>query len=176
MTRGAAAAGAGLLVLASLAPAARAADSAAAALASLLRDLAPEATRVAIVWDPELAGAREDFLAASDGARAQAFMPSGLELRGVEAIDAGLAEVIHRRAQALMVLRLRVGRDGLGRIAAFAAGRSLPALSVDRDFTSVGGLLSLGFEGTLVVNLKAARTLGLRVPPALLRRASEVIE
>ena len=76
----------------------------------------------------------------------------------------------------MLVLRLRVGREGLARVAAFAASRSLPALSVDRDFASVGGLLSLGFEGTLVINLKVARALGLRVPPAILRRASEVIE
>ncbi len=176
MTAQAAAIGAGLALLASLAAPARAAESSAGALSALLPDLVPGAKRIAILWDPDVADARADFVAAWDGARAQGLMPSGLELRSAAEIDAVLAEVIRLRSEGVLVLRLRVGRDGLGRIAALAAARSLPALSLDRDFAPVGGLLSLGFEGTLVVNLKVARGLGLRVPPAILRRAGEVIE
>jgi putative tryptophan/tyrosine transport system substrate-binding protein len=172
----AAAVAAGLAALAMLAPPATGAGSSVDALPSLVRDLLPTAKRVAIFWDPDAPGGRSDFVAVWDATRAQGLMPIGVEVRGPDDLEPALAEALRLKSEVVLVLRLRLGREGLGRLAALAAGRSLPALSVDREFVSAGGLVSLASGATLVVNLKAARALGLAVPPAILRRASEVIE
>jgi ABC-type uncharacterized transport system substrate-binding protein len=170
-----AAVAAGLAALAMLAPPAAGAGSPVGALPGLVHDLVPTAKRVAIFWDPDAPGGRSDFVTAWDATRAQGLMPIGVEVRGPADLEPALAEALRRRSEALLVLRLRLGRDGVARLAALAAGRSLPALSVDREFVSAGGLMSFESE-TLVVNLKAARALGLAIPPAILQRAREVIE
>jgi putative ABC transport system substrate-binding protein len=171
-----AAVAAGLAALAMLAPPASGAGSSVGALPGLVHDLLPTAKRVAIFWDPDAPGGRSDFVTAWDATRAQGLMPIGVEVRGPADLEPAFAEALRLGSEALLVLRLRLGSAGLGRLAALAAGRSLPALSVDREFVSAGGLMSLGSEAALVVNLKAARALGLTVPPAILQRASEVIE
>jgi putative ABC transport system substrate-binding protein len=169
-----AAVAAGFAALAMLAP--PASGSSVGALPGLVHDLLPTAKRVAIFWDPDSPGGPSDFVTAWDAARAQGLMPIGVEVRGPTDLEPAFAEALRLRSEALLVLRLRLDREGVARLAALAAGRSLPALSVDREFVSAGGLMSFESEATLVVNLKAARALGLAIPPAILQRASEVIE
>jgi putative tryptophan/tyrosine transport system substrate-binding protein len=66
---------------------------------------------------------------------------------------------------------------------------AIPTIFAWREFAVAGGLMSYGMSLTtayhqagiyvgieLVVNLKAAKVLGLEVPPTLLARADEVIE
>jgi putative ABC transport system substrate-binding protein len=67
-----------------------------------------------------------------------------------------------------------------------AARNAVPAIYTDRDYTTIGGLMSYGpnfpalfrraASFNLVINLRAAKALGLTIPPSLLARADEVME
>src|SRR5215510_6110394 len=151
------------------------ADSFLRDLPALLHEIAPEARRLAILWDPGVPEGEGAFYSVWDAARGQGLMPSGVELAGVEGLDAALVEVQGQRAQLVIVVSGGLGEDGLARLAAYATAHALPAASAQRAFTAAGGLLSLDSNGYLVVNLSAARALGLTVPPDILQRAREVL-
>ncbi len=121
-------------------------------------------------------------------------------------VDAAFERMRRERAQALLVATDPMLLSQRERIVALAAAARLPAIYDARAFVEAGGLMSYGsgldrfrqaaaqidrilrgavpgelaieqptlFE--LIVNLKAARALGLSLPQTLLLRADEVIE
>jgi hypothetical protein len=151
------------------------ADSSLRDLPGLLHEIAPAATRLSILWDPGVAEGEGAFYSVWDAARGQGLVPSGVELVGAAGLDAAFGQVMGQHAQMLILLSQGLGDDDLARLAAFATTHALPAASRQRAFAAAGGLLSLGPDGSLVVNLGAARALGLAVPPGILQRASEVL-
>ena len=151
------------------------ADSSLRDLPGLLHEIAPAATRLSILWDPGVAEGEGAFYSVWDAARGQGLVPSGVELVGADGLDAAFGQLMGQHAQMLILLSRGLGDDGLARLAAFATTHALPAASRQRAFAAAGGLLSLGPDGSLVVNLGAARALGLAVPPGILQRASEVL-
>lgn len=162
-------------ILATLAASVIADDSPLSEMPALLHQLAPEAKRLVIFWDPGAPQGERDFHRVWDAARGQGLMPAGVELMSPAGLDAAFDRARALRAGLLVLLSEGLGSEGLARAAAFAAAHALPAMSVQREFVAAGGLMSLGPNGALVVNLKTARALGLAVPPALLQRAAEVL-
>ena len=171
----------------------------------LLKEIAPTASRVALLWNTE--GAVENrVVEARSAVRSLGMTPLIAEVRDVAGFDAAFARIAQQKADAMMVVTDPLTLRHRGTIIALAERNRLPAIYEFAEFARDGGLIAYSasipalFERAavfvdkilrgahagelpveqptafaLVVNLKAARRLGLTVSPALLLRADEVI-
>ena len=171
----------------------------------LLKEVAPNARRVAVIFNPQHFDDEGTF--ARHGAE-----PLGIELtthpiNSVADLDAALHGVSASGADSLLAISSRLTGIVAGKIAQHGQERRLPVIASWREFADSGALLSYGpsriFEAKrlagyvqkvlngekpadlpieqpekfeLVINLKTAKALGLTVPPSLLGRADGAIE
>jgi putative ABC transport system substrate-binding protein len=173
----------------------------------VLKELVPQATRIALLSNPEHAGELAEYRVTEEAAgrvgasitRYLARNPS--ELPAVyEAIRAG-------RPGAMIVFPDSLTLARRQEIVDFAARERIPSMFGWTEFTEIGGLVSYGpgviesFKGLakfvdkilkgadaskvaieqvsrirLVINMAAARRIGLTVPPSILARADRVID
>jgi ABC-type uncharacterized transport system substrate-binding protein len=171
----------------------------------LLRSVAPQATRIAILINPGNPAHAKELQGAREGASALGAGLLPLEIRAPGEIDSAFAAM--KSAHGLVVLADPLFFAERSRIADLAARQKLPAIYGFREFVTAGGLMSYGpdlkasfqraaayvdkiLKGTkpadlpfeqptkveLVINLKAANAMGLTIPQSLLARADEVIE
>ena len=173
----------------------------------LLKEIAPDVKRVAVIWDPANIGGNGQF------AVIQSVAPSiGIDVRPISAhgdIERAIAGFARVPNGGLIVAASAVAATAtrLELITTLAARYKLPAIAPFKFFVTGGGLMSYGADYIeqyrraagyvdrilkgekpadlpvqaptkydLVINLKAAKALGLTIPPTLFARADEVIQ
>jgi len=180
-------------------------DEMAAKRIELLKQVAPNVRKVAVIFNPQHFDDEVTF--ARRGAESLDLELTTHPINDIADLDAALQGVEASRADGLLVISSRLTGIVAAKIAQYGRERRLPVIASWREFTDSGALLSYGpsrtFEAKrlvgyvqrvlngekpadlpieqpvkfeLVINLKTARVIGLTVPPSLLGRADDVIE
>ena len=180
-------------------------DEMAAKRIELLKEVAPNARRVAVIFNPQHFDDEVTF--ARRGAESLGIELTTHPINKVADLDAALNEVSASGTNSLLVISSRLTGLVATKIAQYGQERRLPVIASWREFVSNGALLSYGpsriFEAKrlvgyvqkvlngakpadlpieqpvkfeLVINLKTAKALGLNLPLPLLDRADELIE
>lgn len=172
----------------------------------LLKQVAPNVTRAAVIRDPATTAGIGQFAVIQSVAP-----PLGIEVIPIgtrdAAIEAALANFSTKPNGGLIVGSGAAAARYRDKIIAAAGRLNLPAVYPNRFYVDAGGLISYGADFAdqyrraavyvdrilkgerpgdlpvqaptrydLLVNLKAAKALGLTVPPSILARADEIIE
>jgi putative ABC transport system substrate-binding protein len=172
----------------------------------LLKEIAPQVTRAAVLRDASNASGVGQF-AAIQAAGIAGIDLSVIGLKDAERLEHAIAAFANSPNGGLVVTASPFGVNHPDVIAALAAKYKLPAIYPFRYFIGAGGLISYGpdlvlqsgpaaayvdriLKGEkpgdlpvqaptkyeLIINRRAATALGLHVSPALLARADDVIE
>jgi len=173
----------------------------------LLKQLAPNVTRAAILWDPTIPAGIGQFAVIQSVAPSLGLDVRPINVRNTSETERAIAAFASQPNGGLIVTASALTVTHRELINTLAAKHKLPAVAPNRVFVTSGVLISYGVDFIdqhrraaayvdrilkgekpadlpvqaptkyeLVVNLKAAKALGLTMPAALLTRADEVIE
>jgi putative ABC transport system substrate-binding protein len=174
----------------------------------LLKELVPQAARVAILVDPAGRDAAQAHVKGTEVAAHKLKMQSGLlDARVPEDLDNAFRAARQGRPDVLSVVAIGWVNSHRRRIVDLAAKERLPAIYSNESFVDDGGLISYSADHIdqyrrtaayvdrilkgakpatlpieqptkfeLVINMKTARALRIKVPQSLLLQATRVIE
>ena len=111
---------------------------------SLLHELVPNATAVALLADQNQADSMSQANEVQEAARSLGLQLVVLNARTASDIDTAFATLVQERASALLVGAGAFFVSRLEQIIALAARHSIPAIYGNREFTAGGGLISYG--------------------------------
>jgi putative ABC transport system substrate-binding protein len=110
----------------------------------LLKDAAPEITRVAAFWNPSEPPRQAEFREAEAAAPTLGLQLQSLEVRDPAAFEQAFAAALAERADGLLVFAGQLVTSQAARIVEFAARQRLPATYVQREHVEAGGLMAYG--------------------------------
>ena len=173
----------------------------------LLKETIPRLSRVAVLWNPEDKGSRQQWNESQLAARELGLQLHSMEVSSADKLNNAFKEATKARSTALAVTQSALFDPAQKQIPDLATKNRLPSISNRGEFVASGGLMSYGpdrirtirraavyvdkiLKGTkpadlpveqptefeLVINLKAARALGLMIPPLVLMRAERVVK
>jgi putative ABC transport system substrate-binding protein len=173
----------------------------------ILLEIAPTASRVAMLWNDANTGMVLRAREAQEAAAKRAVMIKSVGVHDLNSFDAAFATIESERIDALLTLVDPFTIQHRKRIVDFASQRRLPAIYETGEFVESGGLISYGpnqlaierraaeyvdqiFKGAkpadlpveqpskfeMLINMKTANALNLRIPPSIMLRADRVIE
>jgi putative ABC transport system substrate-binding protein len=110
----------------------------------LLKEIVPNITRLAVLWQPggpgsALRAKETETLARSLGLKTEMF-----EIKTPEEIDGAFASMKKNRAEALIPLRSPLIGNHVGKIIEHAAIQRVPVIYDEREFVEAGGLMFYG--------------------------------
>jgi putative ABC transport system substrate-binding protein len=113
-------------------------------LVALLKEAAPQLSRLAVGWDPTYPGFRAFYQHAEIAARALGISLHPVEMRGPGDVDPALAQITKERANGLTVWPTNATFMHMAQIMKFAEQNRLPTIFPVPRLGSSGGLMAYG--------------------------------
>jgi putative tryptophan/tyrosine transport system substrate-binding protein len=122
----------------------------------LLRDVAPNAVQVAVIWNAAYPAAAGYLAETRAAARSMSLGLQSFEVRSASDLDIALRSIATARPTALITLPDGMLLANRARIVELTLKSRLPAVFPDREFAEAGGLLAYG--PSLTANFRGAAT------------------